>query len=111
MKSFFQFLTETESKAKDQALKLGLKSDGHGGWLDRTGKYVAKTEKGKLHFFGTRGPNKEEQPAVRKPAAAKPTAQKKVQSQVAIMAKSRADDDLAGATLQQTDEEGSEEQG
>ena len=44
MKSFFQFLTETESKAKEQARKLGLKSDGHGGWLDRRGEFVAKTE-------------------------------------------------------------------
>jgi len=37
MKSFFQFLTETQSKAREQALKLGLKSDGYGGWLDRSG--------------------------------------------------------------------------
>ena len=51
MKSFFQFLTETESKAKEQALKLGLKSDGHGGWLDRSGEFVAKTEGQKLRFF------------------------------------------------------------
>ena len=59
MKFFSRFLTEAESsKVADQARRKGLKSDGHGGWLDRTGKYVAKTEKGKLHFFGTRGPKK-----------------------------------------------------
>ena len=112
MKLFSRFLTEAESsKVADQARRKGLKSDGHGGWLDRTGKYVAKTDKGKLHFFGTRGPKKEEQPAVRKPAAAQPTAQKKVQSPVAIMAKRRADDDLAGAPLQKKEEEGGEEKG
>ncbi len=112
MKFFSRFLTEAESsKVADQARRKGLKSDGHGGWLDRTGKYVAKTEKGKLHFFGTKGPKKEEQPGVRKPAAALPTAQKKVQSPVAIMAKKRADDDLAGAPLQKKEEEGGEEKG
>ena len=52
MKSFFNFLTEArESQASLQAKKLGLRGDGHGGWLDRSGKSVAKTEKGKLVFF------------------------------------------------------------
>ena len=111
MKFFSRFLIEAdESKVADQARRKGLKSDGHGGWLDRAGKYVAKTEKGKLHFFGTRGPKKED-PGVRKPAAALPTAQKKVQSPVAIMAKKRADDDLAGAPLQKKEEEGGEDKG
>ena len=112
MKLFSRFLTEAESsKVADQARRKGLKSDGHGGWLDRTGKYVAKTEKGKLRFFGTRGPGQDDEPAGRKPAAAQPTAQKKVQSPVAIMAKKRADDDLAGAPLQKKEEEGGEEKG
>jgi len=52
MKSFFQFLTEaTKSQASTQAKKLNLKSDGHGGWLDSRGEFVAKTEKGKLVFY------------------------------------------------------------
>jgi len=52
MKSFFQFLTEaTQSQASMQAKKLNLKSDGHGGWLDSRGEFVAKTEKGKLVFY------------------------------------------------------------
>ena len=52
MKSFFQFLTEaTQSQASMQARKLNLKSDGHGGWLDTRGEFVAKTEKGKLVFY------------------------------------------------------------
>ena len=112
MKFFSRFLVEAESsKVADQARRKGLKSDGHGGWLDRTGKYVAKTDKGKLHFFGARGPGKDDEPAGRKPAVAQPTAQKKVQSPVAIMAKKRADDDLAGAPLQKKEEEGGEEKG
>ena len=51
MKSFFQFLTEVESKASVQARRLGLKSDGHGGWIDRRGEFVAKTEGDRLRFF------------------------------------------------------------
>ena len=51
MKSFFQFLTEAQSQASMQAKKLNLKSDGHGGWLDTRGKFVATTEDGKLKFI------------------------------------------------------------
>ena len=50
MKSFFQFLNEAQSQASMQASKLNLKSDGHGGWLDSSGKFVATTEDGKLKF-------------------------------------------------------------
>jgi len=57
MKSFFQFLSESESQAATQARKLGLKGDGHGGWLNRAGEFVAKTEDGKLKFF-----NKKQKP-------------------------------------------------
>ena len=53
MKTFLQFYTE--STATQQAARLGLQSDGHGGWTDRTtGEFVAKTEKGKLKFFNKR---------------------------------------------------------
>ncbi len=70
MKGFSQFLVEAEtSQAAAQAKRLQLTSDGHGGWTDRTGKYVAKTEKGKLVFFKGRGKAEEEEPeAKRKPA-------------------------------------------
>ena len=50
-KSFTQFLSEA-SAASAQALKLNLKSDGHGGWYDNRGEFVAKTEGGKLKFYG-----------------------------------------------------------
>ncbi len=53
MKTFLQFYTE--STATQQAARLGLQSDGHGGWTDRTtGEFVAKTEKGRLKFFNKR---------------------------------------------------------
>ena len=56
MKGFSQFLVEAEtSKAAAEAKRLQLTSDGHGGWTDRSGKYVAKTEGGKLVFFKGRG--------------------------------------------------------
>ena len=52
MKSFFQFLSES---AAQQAARLGLEGDGHGGWYDRSTKeFVAKTEKGRLKFYNKR---------------------------------------------------------
>ena len=53
MKTFLQFITD--STATQQAARLGLVSDGHGGWTDKnTGEFVAKTDKGKLKFFNKR---------------------------------------------------------
>ena len=53
MKNFFQFLSE--ATASQQAARLGLVGDGHGGWYDkRTGEFVAKTEKGQLKFYNKR---------------------------------------------------------
>ncbi len=82
MKNFFQFLTEaTQSQATMQARKLNLKSDGHGGWLDTRGEFVAKTEKGKLVFYDKgRVDGGKDQPkgAIGKsPAAPKPEAKPK----------------------------------
>ena len=52
MKSFFQFFTE--SQAVQQATRMGLQSDGHGGWYSKDGEFVAKTERGQLKFFNKR---------------------------------------------------------
>ena len=60
MKSFFQFL---ESTAVQQATRMGLNSDGHGGWYDKKGEFVAKTEKGQLKFFNKRQKVGERDPA------------------------------------------------
>ena len=53
MKSFSAFLREARAKSKAvlQADRMGLKSDGHGGWYNDRGEFVAKTEGGKLTFF------------------------------------------------------------
>jgi hypothetical protein len=79
MKSFFQFLTEAkESQASAQARKLNLKSDGHGGWYDSRGEFVAKTEAGKLKFYdkGEKVGQKDQpkEPAEKAKPAKKPTA-------------------------------------
>ena len=75
MKSFFQFLKEAESAAALQAKKLNLKSDGHGGWYDSRGEFVAKTEGGKLKFY-----NKNEVPGQRDPNQ-RTTSQQQVDTQ------------------------------
>ena len=113
MKSFFQFLTETESKAGEQARKLGLKSDGHGGWLDRTGEFVAKTEGQKLRFFNKgQRPGKDPDQTPGRPAHLPVNAKKMARSPEAIEAKRRKDDDLAGAPLQKKpEEEGDKKEG
>ena len=51
MKTFLQFITE--NTASQQAVRLGLEGDGHGGWY-KDGEFVAKTEKGKLKFYNKR---------------------------------------------------------
>ena len=54
MKSFLNFITEAGSLAVQQATRMGLTGDGHGGWYDKKGEFVAKTEKGKLVFYNKR---------------------------------------------------------
>ena len=52
MKGFGDFFSEARtSQASERAKKLGLKGDGHGGWYDRSGEFIAKTEKGDLKFY------------------------------------------------------------
>ena len=83
MKNLFQFLAEAgASQASAQAAKLNLKSDGHGSWIDTRGNIVATTEKGRLVFLDKKKKAADEGP-------------------VRQMAKRRADDNLAGAPLQQ----------
>jgi hypothetical protein len=85
MKNFFQFLNEaTQSQASMQAKKLNLKSDGHGGWLDTRGEFVAKTEKGKLVFYDkgrVEGGKDRPKGAVKKSAAPTPESKPKAAPQ------------------------------
>ena len=52
MKSFLQFISE--STAVQQAKRMGLVGDGHGGWYSKDGEFVAKTERGQLKFYNKR---------------------------------------------------------
>jgi len=54
MKSFSQFLEATFSRAVQQATRMGLKSDGHGGYHDNTGEFIAKDVQGRLVFYNKR---------------------------------------------------------
>ena len=77
MKSFFQFLNEAQSQASMQANKLNLKSDGHGGWLDTRGKFVATTEDGKLKFVDKKKAKGQEETKAQPRAQAKPEEKEK----------------------------------
>jgi hypothetical protein len=54
MKSFSHFLEATFSKAVQQATRMGLKSDGHAGYYDKSGEFVAKNVQGRLVFYNKR---------------------------------------------------------
>jgi len=60
MKSFLNFISE--STAVQQATRMGLVGDGHGGWY-KNGEFVAKTEKGQLKFYNKRQKVGEQDPA------------------------------------------------
>ena len=96
MKNFFQFLSEAQSQASMQAKKLNLVSDGHGGWLDTRGKFVAKTEDGKLKFVNKKEAKAEEDKAKRGPAkpeaAPRPKAAAKPEEQPKAKAKDEGGD-------------------
>jgi hypothetical protein len=74
MKNFLNFLSEAKlSRAVEKAKRLGLQSDGHGNWYDRSGKYVARTLDGDLEFAKGRGKGGDEE-AAKKAASAEPPA-------------------------------------
>ena len=85
MKSFLQFINES---AAQQAARLGLVGDGHGGWYDKaTGEFTAKTEKGRLKFYNKRQrvgqqdpPQSEQEKNLSKTTYSEP-AQKEVETQ------------------------------
>ena len=78
MKSFFQFLSEAPSQASLQAKKLNLKSDGHGGWLDSRGNFVATTEDGKLKFVDKKKAKpQDDKPTQQRPAQVQPQVEPK----------------------------------
>ncbi len=71
-------MNEAQSQASMQARKLNLKSDGHGGWLDTRGKFVATTEDGKLKFVDKKKAKPQDDgPTKPKAAQAQPKAEPK----------------------------------
>ena len=76
MKNFTQFLTEArETSASTEAKRLGLSGDGHGGWYDKNGEFVAKTVGGKLKFFGRDNiPGQKDSPSQPQPTTVQPQA-------------------------------------
>ena len=103
MKSFFQFLGEAKSEASLKAQKLNLKSDGHGGWLDSRGKFVATTEDGKLKFVDKKeAKGKEEgdgrKSAAQQPATTKPAAKPEEQPKAKAKTSEPEDGDTEGST-------------
>ena len=92
MKGFSRFFTEAASKSNAvlQATRMGLTTDGHGGWYDKSGEFVAKTEGGKLKFY-----NKGQKPGKDTPG------EQSAKNPAAIEDKKRKDDQLFGAPNQQ----------
>ena len=85
VKSFGQFLIEAvKTAASTEAKMKGLKGDGHGGWYDAKGNFVAKTVNGKLQFTRGGGAKPPEDPKSTKVATPQaPTAQSKAPQSVA----------------------------
>lgn len=104
MKSFFQFLNEAQSQASMQANKLNLKSDGHGGWIDSRGKFVATTEDGKLKFVDKKKAKGPEETKGQPRAQAKPEEkEKKTEAPEDTKKKSSGEDeegDVSGETTE-----------
>ena len=104
MKSFFQFLNEAQSQASMQANKLNLKSDGHGGWLDSRGKFVATTEDGKLKFVDKKKAKGPEETKGQPRAQAKPEEkEKKAKAPEDTKKKSSGEDEEGDASGETTE--------
>ena len=104
MKSFFQFLNEAQSQASMQASKLNLKSDGHGGWLDSRGKFVATTEDGKLKFVDKKNAKGPEETKGQPRAQAKPEEKEgKAEAPEDTKKKSSGEDEEGGASEDTTE--------
>ena len=102
MKSFLNFISE--STAVQQATRMGLVGDGHGGWY-KNGEFVAKTEKGQLKFYNKRQRvGQQDPPQSDKEKRLSQTTSAKDETPAQIMGKRRKEDDLAGAPNQKQPE-------
>ena len=102
MKSFLNFISE--SKAVQQATRMGLVGDGHGGWY-KDGEFVAKTEKGQLKFYNKRQRvGQQDPPQSDKEKRLSQQTSAKDESPAQIMQQKRNANDLAGAPNQKQPE-------
>jgi hypothetical protein len=69
---------------------LDIKGDGHGGWVDRAGKVVARTEKGKLKFTEKRTSKGQEEPEADTQKSAAPETKPKTKAAQAPAPESKA---------------------
>ena len=112
MKSFSNFLKEaTETSASRQAKLLNLVGDGHGGWYDAKGNFAAKTEKGKLKFYGKGDKKPEEEGASKKKGQEVETKKGKTATQVAPQKTAKAAQPQAKQGQEPEDEGGTGEGG
>lgn len=82
MKKFSEFLLEFRgSRAAEKAYRLGLVSNKHGEWLDRSGKVVARTVDGDLEMVRKKSPTPDK-------AEAPPIKAKQKETKTAKLAKS-----------------------
>jgi nicotinamide mononucleotide adenylyltransferase len=78
MKTFSEFLLEYRgSRASEKASRLGLVSNKHGGWVDRSGKLIAQTVAGDLQFIQKKSPSPEKPEVKINPRAQDETSQAK----------------------------------
>jgi len=105
MKSLARFLKEaaaSKSLAVQQATRLGYTSDGHGGWYDKNGEFVAKTEGGKLKLYNkNQRIGKQDPPQDRSPQSERPVAtQAKTPAQAQAQTQSAPDQENAEADVE-----------
>lgn len=82
MKKFSLFLKEASlSQASVKAKQMGLKPDGHGGWYNPQGEFVAKTIGGELKFY-TKGQKVGEKDAPSQPKSTATITQTKKPQQI-----------------------------
>ena len=97
-------MNEAQSQASMQASKLNLKSDGHGGWLDTRGKFVATTEDGKLQFVDKKKAKGPEETKGQPRAQAKPEEKEgKAKAPEDTKKKSSGEDEEGGASGETTE--------
>jgi len=95
MKKFSQFISEAKSTLTSQrASKMGLQGDGHGGWYNASGEFVAKTVGGDLKFY-----NKGQKPGRDVPQKPQPKVQVSANPKASELSRNAKDKTTAELTV------------